>query len=73
MIPHSLRYTKMLLTSCIDFGYMDAMKKLVKLSKFLSYMLRHKPDRYGLVMDEEGFTDLEAVWTQVEKRFGSRY
>lgn len=49
------------------------MKNLVRLSKFLSYMLRHRPDRYGLAMDEEGFTDLESVWEQVEKRFGTRF
>jgi putative RNA 2'-phosphotransferase len=49
------------------------MKEMVKLSKFLSYMLRHRPDQFGLVMDDEGFTDLEAVWAQVEKRFGARF
>jgi len=49
------------------------MADLKRLSKFLSYILRHNPDEFGLRLDEEGFADFEAVWTQVEARFGGRY
>ena len=49
------------------------MTDLVKLSKFLSLILRHKPKNFGLVMDSEGFTDLEVVWERICKRHGNRY
>lgn len=28
------------------------------ISKKMSYALRHNPDKYGIILDEEGFTDL---------------
>lgn len=49
------------------------MSELTKLSKFLSLMLRHRAADFGLTLDSEGFTDIEVVWAQVEKRFGAQY
>jgi putative RNA 2'-phosphotransferase len=49
------------------------MSNLTKLSKFLSLMLRHRAADFGLTLDSEGFTDLDVVWAQVEKRFGVQY
>jgi len=49
------------------------MSNLTKLSKFLSLMLRHRAADFGLTLDSEGFTDIEAAWSQVEKRFGAQY
>jgi putative RNA 2'-phosphotransferase len=34
---------------------------LAKHSKFLSYVLRHKPDAVGIVLDEEGWADIDAL------------
>jgi len=39
----------------------------VKVSKFVSYLLRHDP--MGLVMDEEGFVDLDELVSKVKERF----
>jgi putative RNA 2'-phosphotransferase len=40
---------------------------LVKISKYLSFILRHHPEREGLVMDREGWIDvhdlLQAPWS----------
>ena len=33
----------------------------VKLSKFLALILRHQPERFGLVLDEEGWASLSEV------------
>jgi putative RNA 2'-phosphotransferase len=41
----------------------------VKVSKFVSYVLRHDPQ--GLVMDEEGFVDLDELVSKVKERFPS--
>lgn len=49
------------------------MADLKRLSKFISLMLRHEPDTFGLILDEQGFTDLDAVWAQVQKRYGTTY
>jgi putative RNA 2'-phosphotransferase len=35
--------------------------RLVSLSKFLSLMLRHQPEKFGLTLDAEGFAPLEDV------------
>jgi putative RNA 2'-phosphotransferase len=48
-------------------------KKLVKLSKFIAYMLRHDPEGFDLQLDKEGFTDLDAVWGQVIKKHNNHY
>jgi putative RNA 2'-phosphotransferase len=46
---------------------------LKKLSKFLSVMLRHEPTEFGLTLDAQGFTPVDAVWAQVTKRYSGRY
>lgn len=49
------------------------MADLVRLSKFLAVLLRHEPDKFGLTLDEEGFTETDRVWEQINKRFPGRY
>ena len=49
------------------------MANLTKLSKFLSLMLRHRAEDFGLTLDEQGFTNIDAVWEQIEKRYDTRY
>lgn len=44
-----------------------------QLSKFLSLILRHKAEEFGLTLDSEGFSDLDAVWEQIQKKYGKRY
>jgi putative RNA 2'-phosphotransferase len=41
----------------------------VKVSKYVSYLLRH--DSQGLVMDEEGFVDLDRLVSKVKESFPS--
>jgi putative RNA 2'-phosphotransferase len=38
-----------------------ASKELQALSKFLSYVLRHRPDEIGLTLDAEGWADVEEL------------
>lgn len=47
--------------------------RLKQLSKFLALLLRHKADSFGIVLDAEGFADLDAVWDVVQARLGSQY
>ena len=49
------------------------MSDLVRLSKFLAVLLRHKADQFSLTLDSEGFADTDAVWQQVTKRFGDQF
>lgn len=49
------------------------MNTLTELSKFLALMLRHHPEQFGLVLDEEGFADLVLVWAQIQAHYGKRY
>ncbi|GAB4511350.1 MAG: RNA 2'-phosphotransferase [Anaerolineae bacterium] len=46
---------------------------LKRLSKFLAVLLRHAPHDFGLTLDEQGFTDADAVWAQIHKRYGETY
>lgn len=39
-------------------------KELTKLSKFLSLVLRHKPETVGITLDEQGWTDVETLLKQ---------
>jgi putative RNA 2'-phosphotransferase len=41
-------------------------KKLKSVSKQLSYILRHHPDSVGLVLDENGWVNVEALLTAVK-------
>lgn len=46
------------------------MKKLyIKISKFLSFILRHGPDKVGLELDSNGFADLNEVLKVLNHRF----
>lgn len=47
-------------------------KQLIKISKFLSLVLRHKPDTIGIQLDENGWTDVD---TLIEKanRYGIKF
>ncbi|MDX1991703.1 MAG: RNA 2'-phosphotransferase [bacterium] len=49
------------------------MANLTRLSKFLSLMLRHKAVEFGLSLDSEGFTTLDSVWQQIQKRYPDQY
>jgi putative RNA 2'-phosphotransferase len=51
----------------------EFMSDLVRLSKFLAILLRHKADQFGLTLDSEGFTDTDAVWEHVTKRYGDQF
>ena len=42
-------------------------RRLVTLSKLLSFMLRHEPAKFGLVLDAEGFTPLDEVLSAVQQ------
>lgn len=46
-------------------------KQNVKLSKFLSYVLRHKPESIGLTLDDEGWADLDEL-IECAARHGKR-
>jgi putative RNA 2'-phosphotransferase len=51
----------------------DEMADLVRLSKFLAVMLRHKPEQFDLILDPEGYTDTDAVWAHVQQRYPDTY
>ena len=36
-------------------------KKSIKLSKFLSLILRHKPETIGLTLDDRGWADVDRL------------
>lgn len=42
---------------------MDA-RALVELSKFLSWVLRHRPDAVGITLDDAGWTDVDTLLAQ---------
>ncbi|MCK6510340.1 RNA 2'-phosphotransferase [Myxococcota bacterium] len=48
-------------------------KPTLQLSKFLSFLLRHGAEEFGLVLDDQGFADFDAVWCCVEDRYGKRF
>ncbi|MBD3198097.1 MAG: RNA 2'-phosphotransferase [Candidatus Lokiarchaeota archaeon] len=41
----------------------------VKVSKFLSYLLRHHPERYNLILDNFGYANLKVVLNILNNRF----
>lgn len=41
-----------------------------KLSKLMSYILRHRPDEFGLVLDEEGFVSLKELHRAIVEEEG---
>ena len=44
------------------------VRNKVQMSKLLSLMLRHRPDEFGLEMDQYGFVDLHAVLAALQKK-----
>jgi putative RNA 2'-phosphotransferase len=44
-------------------------KIYIKISKYLSFILRHRPDKVGLELDSKGFADLDAVLKILNERF----
>ncbi|TFF88996.1 MAG: RNA 2'-phosphotransferase [Promethearchaeota archaeon] len=44
-------------------------KEYVKISKFLSYILRHNPYKYDLKLDKRGFTSLSRIIRILNHRF----
>jgi putative RNA 2'-phosphotransferase len=48
------------------------MNNLKTLSKYLALVLRHEPEAAGLRLDEQGFTDVTALWAAVQQRFGAQ-
>ena len=36
-------------------------KPEVRISKFLSYVLRHNPDKIGIILDSSGWTDVDIL------------
>ena len=36
-------------------------KRLTRISKYLTYILRHEPDSIGMKLDEEGYLDVESL------------
>lgn len=40
-------------------------KETTRISKFLSLVLRHEPAQIGIVLDEQGWTDVAALLTQL--------
>lgn len=48
------------------------MKDLdIRISKFLSFILRHGPDKYNLVLDNNGYADLKTVLSILSNRFNN--
>ncbi|MFW9818754.1 MAG: RNA 2'-phosphotransferase [Candidatus Thorarchaeota archaeon] len=41
----------------------------VEVSKFLSYILRHNPEKFGIVLDSEGFADLFSILGVLNERY----
>jgi putative RNA 2'-phosphotransferase len=44
----------------------------IEISKFLSYILRHHPEKYGVWLNENGYANLERILTILNNRFKSR-
>ncbi|MEM7354226.1 MAG: RNA 2'-phosphotransferase [Acidobacteriota bacterium] len=43
-------------------------KKLVRISKFLSLVLRHKPEEIGIELDEQGWTEVAGLLRAAQRR-----
>ncbi len=44
--------------------------KFITLSKFMSFVLRHKPQNFGLVPDQYGFVEIEDLLSVLKNRYG---
>lgn len=40
-------------------------EKIIKTSKFLSYILRHKPETIDITLDQQGWVNIEYLIKQV--------
>jgi putative RNA 2'-phosphotransferase len=40
---------------------MLSQNQTTRLSKLLSYILRHKPSAYGILLDENGYTNVDEL------------
>jgi putative RNA 2'-phosphotransferase len=49
------------------------MRDFKSLSKFLSLILRHRAEDFGLTLDAEGFTSFDAVKQVLKSRFRGRF
>ena len=49
--------------SSYDLSHNLTPKQLTKLSRFLSYILRHKPEEINLSLDSEGYADINQLIT----------
>lgn len=47
--------------------------ELKRLSKFLSFLLRHGADEFHLALDEQGFADFDKVWAIVQRRYRGKF
>lgn len=48
-------------------------KNLKRLSKFMSYLLRHNPERFNLKISKDGFVEFKDLWRAINKRFPETY
>jgi putative RNA 2'-phosphotransferase len=53
---------------CVKRNWKEKLRK-VRVSKFLSYILRHQPYKFGLQPDEYGFCDLGSVIDVMKSKF----
>ena len=44
-----------------------------RLSKFLSLVLRHRPDDFDIALDSNGFTDADALFAVVKSKYKGKY
>lgn len=47
------------------------MERHIGLSKFMSFVLRHKPQNFGLRLDSFGFVELGALLSVLQNRYGN--
>lgn len=48
-----------------------AAPRLFRISKLLALMLRQRPEQFGIVLDAEGYADLNEVLAAVRTRIGT--
>jgi putative RNA 2'-phosphotransferase len=48
-------------------GFMNNEKDNIKISKFMSLVLRHKPETIGIVLDKNGWTDVEMLLNKLKE------
>ena len=45
---------------------MASDKDIIRISKFLSLVLRHRPETIGIILDENGWTDLSTLLEKIQ-------